>query len=154
MKPVIRPARRADAAALASCVNAAFSHYIARMGGQRPGPMWADFTALVEAQRAWVAQDGDQVVGALVLEPEHRDGFHVDTVAVLPSHQGTGLGRMLLQFAEDEARRHGHASICLATNAKMTENQRFYPHIGYVETGRGTEDGYDRVFYRKVLPPA
>ena len=149
--PAIRLAGPADAQALATCVGAAFSHYIERMDGQVPGPMRADFAALIEAARAWVAQDGESIVGALVLEPGYKDGFYVDTVAVLPSHQGTGLGRALLQFAEDEARRHGHSSICLATNAKMTENQRFYPHIGYVETGRRTEDGYDRVFYRKPL---
>lgn len=154
MTPFVRPAQPADADAVAACVSAAFTHYIPRMGGQVPGPMRADFAALIEAGHAWVAQQGERIVGALVLVPDHPDGFCVDTVAVRPSQQGTGLGRVLLQFAEDEARRQGHAHICLATHATMTENQRFYPHIGYVETGRGLQDGYDRVFYRKGLPGA
>ena len=46
--PVIRLAGPADAQALAACVGAAFSHYIERMGGQVPGPMRADFAALIE----------------------------------------------------------------------------------------------------------
>jgi hypothetical protein len=33
----------------------------------------------------------------------------------------------------------------------MTENQRLYIAIGYEETGRGTEAGYERVFMRKRL---
>jgi hypothetical protein len=33
----------------------------------------------------------------------------------------------------------------------MVENQRLYASIGYEETGRGNEAGYDRVFMRKPL---
>ena len=33
----------------------------------------------------------------------------------------------------------------------MTGNQRLYAAIGYEVTGRGTGDGYDRVFMRKRL---
>jgi hypothetical protein len=33
----------------------------------------------------------------------------------------------------------------------MTENQRVYAGIGYEETGRGSESGYERVFMRKRL---
>jgi len=36
-------------------------------------------------------------------------------------------------------------------NRTMTENQRLYAAIGYEETGRGTEAGYERVFMRKRL---
>jgi hypothetical protein len=33
----------------------------------------------------------------------------------------------------------------------MTENQAFYPRIGYVEYERKHDAGYARVFYRKHL---
>jgi hypothetical protein len=33
----------------------------------------------------------------------------------------------------------------------MVENQRLYASIGYEETRRGREAGYDRVFMRKQL---
>jgi hypothetical protein len=33
----------------------------------------------------------------------------------------------------------------------MVEKQRLYASIGYEETGRGSEAGYDRVFMRKQL---
>lgn len=146
----IRLAEAPDAVGLARCVTSAFGHYIARIG-RPPRPMLADFDALIRERRAWVAVDGDMVAGALVIEPQHADGFYIDTLAVAPSHQGTGLGRALLQFAEDMARRSGHGFVHLATNGKMTENQRLYPYLGYVETGRGHSEGYERVFYRKTF---
>jgi hypothetical protein len=33
----------------------------------------------------------------------------------------------------------------------MTENIRMYEHLGYEETDRRTEEGYDRVYMRKTL---
>jgi ribosomal protein S18 acetylase RimI-like enzyme len=74
-----------------------------------------------------------------------------DNIAVWPARQGLGLGRRLLIFAEAEALRRGYAEIRLYTHQTMDENQRLYASIGYEETGRGTEAGYDRVFMRKQL---
>ena len=65
--------------------------------------------------------------------------------------QGLGLGRRLLFFAEAEALRRGYHEIRLYTHETMTENQRIYATIGYEETGRATEAGYERVFMRKQL---
>ena len=47
--------------------------------------------------------------------------------------------------------RIGYSEIRLYTHQTMVENQRLYASIGYEETGRGTEAGYDRVFMRKQL---
>jgi hypothetical protein len=58
------------------------------------------------------------------------------------------LGRQLLAFAETEALRRGYR---LYTHQTMVENQRLCASIGYQETGRSTEAGYDRVFMRKPL---
>ncbi len=68
-----------------------------------------------------------------------------------PDRQGRGVGRALVRFAEEHARRAGLSEVTLYTNARMTENLRFYPALGYAETGRGVQDGFDRVFYRKHL---
>lgn len=145
----VRPAVPADAAGVRACVVAAFSHYIERIG-KPPAPMLLDFEAEIGAHHVWVLADQEEVVGVIVLY-ETGLGFYVDTVAVLPSRQGTGAGRALLTFAEEEARRRGYESLYLCTNSKMTENQVFYPRIGYVEYERKTEAGFDRVFYRKPL---
>jgi len=148
--PFIRQAYPVDAAAIASCVTAAFSLYIARIG-KPPAPMLADFPKIIAAGQVWVAEVDTKVVGVLV-QYETESGFYIDTVAVLPAMQDAGVGRALLLFAESEATRRGFRSIYLCTNVKMTENQVFYPRICYVEYERKMDQGYDRIFYRKQLP--
>ena len=145
----VRAADSTDIAAATACVDAAFSHYIERIG-RPPGPMRNDYAALIAEGKVWVALQGMRVVGVLV-QFETEDGFYIDTVAALSETQGTGVGRALLQFAERSALARGFDSVYLCTNSKMTENQVFYPRIGYVEVDRRHEGGYDRVFYRKPL---
>ncbi len=147
--PNIRPAIPPDASSVAGCVKSAFSPYIERIG-KPPAPMLLDFPAVIAAGQVWVAELDHKVVGALV-QYETEEGFYIDTVAVLPSLQGRGVGRALLVFAEDEALRCGYHSIYLCTNVKMTENQVLYPKIGYVKYERKLDQGYDRIFYRKQL---
>ena len=149
MTAAVRPAIEADLGAVQACVVAAFQHYTERIG-KPPGPMQLDFLSEIRARHVWVAQVEQATVGVIVLyATEH--GFYIDTVAALPARQGQGVGKLLLTFAEDEARRRGHSSIYLCTNSKMTENQVFYPRIGYVEYERKHEGGYDRVYYAKAL---
>ena len=68
-----------------------------------------------------------------------------------PDRQGRGFGRALLGFAEIEARRLGLTELRLYTHEKMTENIALYERLGFTETGRGREAGYDRVFMRKLV---
>ncbi len=148
-EPFIRPAQPIDASAVAKCVNAAFTTYIARIG-KPPAPMLADFPMIIAAGQVWVAEVDTELVGVLI-QYETETGFYIDTVAVYPALQCTGVGRTLLRFAESEAIRRGFHSIYLCTNVKVTENQIFYPKIGYVEYERKLDQGYDRIFYRKQL---
>jgi ribosomal protein S18 acetylase RimI-like enzyme len=60
----------------------------------------------------------------------------VENVAVRPSLHGRGLGRRLLAFAEDEARRLGLPAVRLYTNEKMGRNIALYEKLGYEVTGR------------------
>ena len=149
MQPLIREATTNDAVSAKLCVVSAFSKYIERIG-KEPAPMLLDFSAQVEERHVWVAELDTAVVGVLV-QYETEFGFYIDTVAVLPNFQGTGVGRSLLLFAEQEAMRRNFGSIYLCTNSKMTENQVLYPRAGYVEFDRQVVGGYDRVFYRKQL---
>jgi ribosomal protein S18 acetylase RimI-like enzyme len=75
----------------------------------------------------------------------------LDNIAVAPGRQGFGFGRLLLTFAEAEAMRRGYRQVRLHTHQTMVEDQRLYAAMGYEETGRGIEAGYERVFMRKRL---
>src|ERR1700730_5788109 len=148
-KPRIRPAIAADVPAIAKIVDHAYRHYIARMG-KPPGPMLEDYAARVSGGAVWVLEEGAVIAAIIVLLPG-LNHLLLDNIAVSPNHQGLGLGRRLLAFAETEALRRGYREIRLYTHQTMVENQRLYASIGYQETGRGTEAGYDRVFMRKQL---
>jgi ribosomal protein S18 acetylase RimI-like enzyme len=145
----IRSATAADAPAIAEIVDQAYRHYITRMG-KPPGPMLDDYAARVSEGVVWVLEEGAVIAAIIVLLPA-LDYLFLDNIAVSPARQGLGLGRQLLAFAEAEALRRGYHEIRLYTHQTMVENQRLYTSIGYEETGRGTEAGYDRVFMRKHL---
>lgn len=146
----VRPATPADAAGVASCVCEAYVHYIERIGRQ-PGPMLEDYVDVIGNSQVHVAIANSRVVGAIVLKVT-EEGFYVDNVSVRPSVKGHGVGRLLLELAESEARRQGFASIYLATHELMTENRALYSRIGYVEYDRRVVNGFPRVFFRKALP--
>ena len=145
----IRAATAADVPAIVDIVDRAYRHYIARIG-KPPGPMLDDYAARVSEDAVWVLQEGSAIAGILVLlsTPEY---LLLDNIAIAPDRQGRGLGRRLLTFSESEASRRGYREIRLYTHQTMIENQRLYALIGYEETGRGSEAGYDRVFMRKPL---
>jgi ribosomal protein S18 acetylase RimI-like enzyme len=141
----LRAADPADSAAVAALVDAAYRHYVPLLG-MRPDPMNADYEQVLRDDDVLLAFDDTELVGVLVLS-RHDDAFYVENVAVAPSWQKRGVGRMLLTYAEDAARRAGFAAVTLYTNVGMTENQALYRRIGYVEFERR---GY-RVFMRKPL---
>jgi GNAT superfamily N-acetyltransferase len=130
-------------------VDAAYHHYIPRIG-QPPGPMLDDYSRRIADGQVWVVDDANRITGILVLE-EDGDRFLLDNIAVAPDQQGKGVGRVLLEFAEAEAARRGWSEIVLYTHALMTENIGLYRRIGYVETHRITEKGFDRVYLTKRL---
>ena len=130
-------------------VRASYARYIGRIGKQ-PAPMLEDYAALIRAGEVWVLAEGGEVLGVLVIRPA-EDHMFVDNVAVAPGHQGRGLGRELVAFAEEKAAEHGMPEIRLYTNEKMHENLDIYARLGFEETGRGLDGGYRRVFMRKRL---
>ncbi|MGW0958122.1 GNAT family N-acetyltransferase [Streptomyces gelaticus] len=144
----IRAATPADTAAVRAVTDAAYRHYIERIGVV-PAPMEADHAADVAAQRVYVTGD-PAVVGVLVLVPA-RDHLLLESVAVHPDVAGRGVGRGLLAFADARARALGLPEIRLYTNALMWENQRVYPRYGYELVERRMDGPYDRLHYRKPI---
>ncbi|MET8474533.1 GNAT family N-acetyltransferase [Streptomyces sp. NPDC006422] len=149
-EPVIRRATAADVPAVKAVTDAAYHHYIARIGVV-PAPMEADHAANVAAGRVHVTGEPD-VVGLVVVEARD-DHLFLDSIAVHPEAHGRGLGRRLLAFVDEYARALGLPEVRLYTNALMWENQELYPRYGYEVVERRTDGPYDRVHYRKRLAP-
>jgi ribosomal protein S18 acetylase RimI-like enzyme len=150
---VIRPATSADASAVAALARDAYAKYIPRIG-RTPEPMSADYAAIVAEGDTWLATNTDgHVVGALILRAGD-DHLLIWSIAVATTHQGQGIGRFLLDWADEQAKARGKAELRLYTNERMTENQAIYERLGYVRTRR--EERADRVLIHmaKRLPPA
>ena len=109
--------------------------------------MSADFATAVAADHVVVIETAGVIDGYMVAWPE-SDAYFIENIAVDPARQHQGLGRKLIDHAAAEARRHNLSAIRLYTNAAMTENLSMYAHIGFVETHRATENGFDRVYMR------
>lgn len=129
-----RPAVPADAPAVAALVDAAYRHYIPRIGGT-PGPMQADYQQVVRDRTVILAERGGLLAGLIVLREEPGETV-LENIAVDPQLQGSGLGGTLLELAESTAKSAGHRSIRLYTHRLMTENITFYRKRGYLEYER------------------
>jgi GNAT superfamily N-acetyltransferase len=142
-----RLAISSDLPAIRSLVQRAYAKYAERMD-QLPMPVRADYVAEQRAGQIWVV--GEPIVGVIVLLNE-PDCLLIENVAIDPAAQGTGLGRRLMEFAEEQAASSGSARLRLYTHEVMTENLAIYLHLGYHETERRSEDGYHRIFMSKTL---
>jgi len=148
----IRRADLADLPAVREVVARAYGVYVERIG-MRPGPMDADHRAEIDRGLVWLAAEGETVLGLIVLV-ENPDHLLIENVAVDPAHQGAGVGRALLGFAEDTAREAGLDATRLYTHEKMSENLALYARLGYREFERRDEGGFARVFLSKDLSAA
>jgi ribosomal protein S18 acetylase RimI-like enzyme len=146
----IRLAGRADLDAVRTLVHDAYVHYVARLG-KPPRPMLDDYERRIAAAQVWLLERDQTLIGLVVLE-EQADAMLLDNVAVAPAAQGQGFGRKLIAFAEYEASRCGYDEIRLYTHVLMVENIALYERLGFVETRRVREKGYDRVYMAKRLP--
>lgn len=118
--------------------------------GARPLPMDDDYAARCEAGQAFVLVQDEAIAGLIVLMdfPTH---LWIDNVAVEPALKGLGLGRMLMDFAEAEARRRALPELRLLTDARMAANIALYTRLGFTETERREEKGRARVYMAKPL---
>jgi len=97
---------------------------------------WSELAGVPETRYYLVAEALDgEIVGYAGLFAG-RDQADVQTIAVRPDHQRTGLGRRLLNSLLDEARRRGCREVFLEVRAENTAAIRLYERTGFEVTGR------------------
>ncbi len=146
----IRRALEADEPAIRACAEDAYEQYVAAIG-KKPAPMVADFASLIASGFVYVAIDATANVMGFIIFFLNGDHVLLENVAVRSDAAGRGVGKRLISVCEDAARSSGAKSIKLYTNEKMTDNLSIYPHFGYREIDRKTEDGFNRVYFEKRL---
>lgn len=145
----IRLANNTDVTAIRAMVDGAYHKYIERLG-KLPAPMTADYIPLVATGTVYVLRAAGMIVGSVVLSPD-TDSIKVNNLVVDPAAQGKGYGRTLMDYAEELARSWGLLAITLYTNEKMHENIALYTKLGFTETHRLSEHGFERVYFRRDL---
>ena len=145
----IRKASVGDLPDVQSCARAAYSMYLNRME-KEPAPMNADFGRQIDHGWVYVALYEGHFAGYVVFYPE-GDHLHLENVAVSPTQSGKGIGKRLVKYVEHAARQEGLKAVELYTNEAMIENLAMYPKLGYLETERKEQAGFNRVFFRKAV---
>ncbi|NSX83978.1 GNAT family N-acetyltransferase [Agrobacterium tumefaciens] len=93
---------------------------------------------------AFVALDGDEIVGCLFCRPEPPACLYVGKLCVSPKAQGNGIGRMLLEQAEALARELALPALRLETRIELIANHTKFAAWGFVKTAENAHAGYDR----------
>ena len=148
---MIRQAQPADAEAVTTLIGAAYGGYVTFLG-RNPQPMDDDYAALIAAEQVFVLEDGDELLGVLVVQQPDDFELLVRTVGIAPAHQGKGLGTRLMAYAEQVASDRDISRLRLYTNEVMDGTARLYTRLGYAETRREGPEGRQVIYMAKEVP--
>jgi ribosomal protein S18 acetylase RimI-like enzyme len=129
----IRIATAAHISSITSVTNAAFGIEGGFISGTRTDEV--SVAAMMEKGQFLVAETGDLVLVASVYLERRGPRGYFGMLAVDPSKQGAGLGRLMVEAAENFARRHGCTFMDITTLSQRPELPPFYRKLGYAETG-------------------
>lgn len=139
----IRSALVEEADAIKQLINMTNDHYIERLG-MLSAPMLDFLPKVIQDFNVTVACKNSGIVGILVLKIESM-GVLLDNMAVHPEYQGYGIGKKLIAIAQERAINLRFSCITFYTHEKMIENIDLYQQLGYRETKRINEFGYNRL---------
>ena len=161
---MIRPARAADAPALAALLNHWILHTAVTFN---PVPKTEnDILDMIAAKAAvghafLVAEDTGQVIGQASYG-QFRSGLGYRTcmehsISLLPGSHGKGLGRALLAAVEDHARSQGVHQMIAGISGENAAGRAFHARVGYRHLATIPEAGHkfdrfiDLVLMQKFL---
>jgi GNAT superfamily N-acetyltransferase len=121
-----------DVESLARLINAAFRVEQPFIEGDRINP--DGVRAYMEKGKFLLAEDSAGLAGCVFVELRGDRGY-LGLLGVNPPRQGIGLGRKLMDAAENYFRKAGCRAVDLRIVSARTPLPAFYRHLGYVETG-------------------
>ncbi len=130
----IRAAHPGEAHPLCSLLDAAAGMF-ATIGMAEVANVPCTTSALapyLEANRAWVITATHELLGCMLLDELDGDGFN-QQVSVEPRYARRGLGRLLIEHAENWARERGLAGLALTTFKEVPWNAPYYARLGFRE---------------------
>ncbi len=141
---VLRTGTLADSAAIAATIAAAFEQYRGKLVPESGA--FAETTDNIAMQLrngsgAIVAERNGRLLACVMTEMQEGD-LYFGRLAVRPEARGLGLARRLIDAVEAEARLRGLPGVRLGVRVVLTENQRLFGALGYVETSREPHPGF------------
>lgn len=129
----IRPATAADRDVLIAHINAAYAIAEPFMDGPRTDP--ERLSAAMEQGVFLLAEDeSGRLVASVYLELRGTRGY-IGMLAVTPAQQRSGIGRRMMQAAEDHFRAHHCTDVDLTVLSVRTELPPIYLSYGFEITG-------------------
>ncbi len=142
--PSIRPATAADVPAIVALINRAYRGDTARAGwtheadylsGPRLDVTEVDAIVADPAGVMLLAENDSGLVACIQVRDAGGGTAYLGLLAVEPSTQARGLGRVMLAAAEDHARTIGATRIEMTVVNRRTELIGYYERRGYKRTG-------------------
>ena len=130
--PRIRVAAEAEVEQLARLINAAFVVEQPFIKGERIDP--AGVREYMEKGKFLVAENAGGLAGCVYVELRGDRGY-LGLLGVAPERQGAGLGRKLMEAAENYFRVADCRAIDLRIISPRVPLPAFYEHMGYRQTG-------------------
>jgi GNAT superfamily N-acetyltransferase len=128
----VRLASDADLPRLIALINSAFAIETFLEGTRTDEERLA---AMMQKGAILAAESADgQLRGCVYVEARGSRGY-LGQLAVDPLHQGAGLGRLIVEAAEDHLRRQGCEAVDITVLSLRPELPPIYRRFGYVETG-------------------
>ena len=146
----IRLATAADMPAIIPVVNAAFAIETfldgTRTDEERMAEMMRKGEFLIAEQmvaeesadgvtKEMAAVNGQHRIVAAVYTELRGERGYFGMLSVDPSRQGTGLGRVMVEAAEDYCRKHGCKHVDIVVLSLRSDLPPFYRKLGYIQTG-------------------
>jgi GNAT superfamily N-acetyltransferase len=129
---VLRTAGAEDATAVAALVNQAFSIERFFIEGERTSP--DEVRALMRVGEFLLFENAAALAAVVYLELRGERGYF-GMLSVDPAHQKQGLGRRLVETAEQRSREAGCRIMEIQTVNLRLELPPYYRRLGYVECG-------------------
>jgi GNAT superfamily N-acetyltransferase len=79
----------------------------------------------------FVAERNGQIIGVYVLLPTRPQTVELVNIAVMPSHQGKGIGKKLLKHAIQTAKSMGYKTMEVGTGNSSIGQLAFYQKCGF-----------------------
>lgn len=96
---------------------------------------------------------GDRLAGCVFIK-EKDDHFYLGKLAVAPAFEGQGIGRRLMEKAEQQAVSHGKPELELQTRIELTRNHAVFEKLGFRKIAETAHPGFDRttsITMRKII---